>query len=76
MLPNLVAVPILLHATGPLLDLAYTLAVQVGTSIYDGLFLGLAVQLDGRLVTADRPLFDKSQASPHATRVCWVEDAP
>jgi len=48
--------PIQFHYGGPLLDPAFALASEIGASIYDGLFLALAVQSGGLLVTADRTL--------------------
>jgi predicted nucleic acid-binding protein len=45
-------------------------------SLYDGLFLALAIRLGGQLVTADQKLFKKIKISQHADRARWVEDAP
>ena len=47
-------------------------AVGSSTSLYDGLFLALALQLGGQLVTADHKLFKKIEASRHAEQVRWV----
>jgi predicted nucleic acid-binding protein len=68
--------PIQFHASRPLIDPSFALAQLVGSSLYDGLFLALAAQLGGQLVTADEKLFEKVQASPHAALVRWVEVAP
>lgn len=62
--------------SGPLVDLAFALAAQVGTSLYDGLFLAPALRIKGRLVTADRKLHDKLAASPYAPLARWVEQEP
>jgi hypothetical protein len=64
------------HRSPPLNALAFVLAEEVGSSHHDGLFLALAVQLDGRVVTADRPSYGKMIASRHAGRARWVEQAP
>lgn len=68
--------PIQYHPSLSLLEPAFALAEQIGASIYDGLFLALAIQLDGRIVTADRKFYDKIVASPHAARAFWVADPP
>jgi predicted nucleic acid-binding protein len=68
--------PVQLHAAVPLIQPAFALAAEVGASLYDGLFLALAVQLGGQVVTADEKLLKKVQAGPHAAHVRWVEVAP
>ncbi len=59
-----------------MIDHAFVLAVEIGASLYDALFLALALRLDGELVTADDKLFRKIQASPYAAHGRWVEIAP
>jgi predicted nucleic acid-binding protein len=68
--------PVQYHRSPPLNALAFVLAAEVGSSHYDGLFLALAVRLDGRVVTADRPFYDKMIASRYAGRARWVGQAP
>lgn len=68
------AAPIQYHESLTLLEPAFVLAEQIGASVYDGLFLALAIRLDARVVTADRKFFDKMAASPHAARARWVAD--
>ncbi len=68
--------PIQFHESLPLIDPAFALAEAIGASLYDGLFLALALRLDGELVTADETLFKKIQASPYAAHARWVEIAP
>lgn len=68
--------PIQYHESGPLLELALDLAYQIGASSYDGLFLALAIILDGRVVTADAKFRDKVIASPHSPRIRWYLDSP
>jgi len=70
------AAPVQYHRSPPLNALAFVLAEEVGSSHDDGLFVALAVQLDGQVVTADRPFYDKMMASRHAGRARWVEQAP
>jgi predicted nucleic acid-binding protein len=75
-LAALKTVPVQFHVSGPLIDLAFAVAAEVGSSLYDGLFLALAIRIGGQLVTADEKLFKKVQASPQAPHVRWVESAP
>ena len=60
--------PIQFHESRPLIDPAFALAEEIGASLYDGLFLALALRLGGQLVTADQKLFQKIRASRHADR--------
>jgi predicted nucleic acid-binding protein len=68
--------PIRYHVCGPLLGPALALALEIGASVYDGLFLALAIRQDGRVVTADGRFRDKILASQHASRVRWFMDTP
>jgi predicted nucleic acid-binding protein len=68
--------PIQFHESRPLIDPAFALAREIGASLYDGLFLALTLRLGGQLVTADKKLFTKIQASRHVDRARWVEEAP
>ena len=68
--------PIQFHESRMMIDPSFALAEQVGASLYDGLFLALALRLGGQLVTADAKLFKKIQASKYATSVRWVADVP
>jgi len=62
------------HPFATLRDSAFTTAIQSGISIYDGLYLALAAALDGRMVTADRRLYQSLAQSPLARNLLWVED--
>jgi predicted nucleic acid-binding protein len=66
--------PILIHPDRALLDSAYALAGQTGCGLYDALYLALAVNLDGQLVTADRRLYNGLASGPYSQYVLWVED--
>lgn len=70
------ASPIQFHPSTPLNAPALVLALDVGCSHYDGLFLALAIRLGGQVVTADRPFHDKIKASSHAAHARWIEVAP
>jgi predicted nucleic acid-binding protein len=68
--------PVQLHASLPLIDPAFAMAAEIGSSLYDGLFLALAVRLGGQLVTADEKLYQKIQVSPYAAHARRVDVAP
>ncbi|MCX5671625.1 MAG: type II toxin-antitoxin system VapC family toxin [Planctomycetota bacterium] len=67
-------VPIQTHPSGSLLDSAYELAVRTNCSIYDCLYVALAMRIEGRMVTADRRLYDALAPGPFAKYLAWVED--
>lgn len=68
--------PIQFHESRMMIDPSFALADQVGSSLYDGLFLALTLRLGGQLVTADEKLFKKLRASQYAASVRWVADPP
>jgi predicted nucleic acid-binding protein len=60
----------------PLLAAAFDIADQTQRTVYDCLYLALAVSLAGRMVTADQRFFNALATTPWATYLCWVEDVP
>jgi predicted nucleic acid-binding protein len=66
--------PLEVHASAPLWEAALEIAVHTGRSVYDSLYVALAVQMDSRLVTADEKLFNALKDGPLGARVLWVED--
>ena len=73
-LGQLAGAPLMIHPSLPLEPAAFALAIQIGSSFYDGLFLSLAIQLGGRLVTADYKLYKKARTSPFAPWILWIAD--
>ncbi|NIA20983.1 MAG: PIN domain-containing protein [Anaerolineaceae bacterium] len=67
--------PVQRHNFLPLLDPAYAMANRTGCSLYDCLYVALAVLLDGQMVTADRRLYDGLARSEFSEYVVWIEDA-
>lgn len=67
-------VPLEICASLPILPAALELAIGVGRSVYDSLYLALAVAEDCRVVTADAKLYASIAASAVASHVHWVED--
>lgn len=75
-LGSLPALPLTRHPEQDLLHLAFDLSTRTQRTVYDCLYLALAVQLDDRMVTADRRLFNSLAGSQWANYICWVEDLP
>ena len=62
---HLVAVaPLAVHPSAPLLEAALDIAMQTGRTVYDSLYVALAVQMDCRLVTADEKLYHALKGGP------------
>ena len=72
----LLAAPLHVHATAPLLDGALDIALRADRTVYDALYVALAVALDIPLVTADRRLFHALERSTFRRHVRWVQDVP
>ena len=66
--------PIQHHQLISFLDSTFAIANRTGQSIYDCLYVALAVLIDGRMVTADRKLYDALKNSPFKKHVVWVRD--
>ena len=56
-----------------LLEPAWQLAVQRRITVYDALYLALAVSRECKLVTADRSFHDAVKEGPLAASIVWVE---
>lgn len=71
---HLVAVaPLAVHPSAPLLEAALEIAVRTGRTVYDSLYVALAVQLNCRLVTADEKLHSALKDGPLGARILWVK---
>ena len=66
--------PIHYYAFASLQEFAYEIANRTGRSLYDCLYVALAVVLDARMVTADRRLYNALAEGAFAQNVTWVED--
>ena len=66
-------VPVSYYPFGLVLEAGYALATRTRRSLYDCLYLALAVALDGQLVTADRPFYEEVRRRLPDLSVCWVE---
>lgn len=65
--------PLQTFSVKTLLDSAWELATRLRHSVYDSLYLALAISRNGRLVTADLQLFNALKGGPFATALTWVE---
>jgi predicted nucleic acid-binding protein len=70
------ALPLTRHPEPPLLTAAFDLADRTQRTVYDCLYLALAVRLGGRMVTADQRLCNSLAGTPWAANICWVGDQP
>jgi predicted nucleic acid-binding protein len=74
---HLVAIaPLVVHPSSPLLESALEIAMRTGRTVYDSMYVALAVQRESRLVTADGKLYNALKDGPLGDRILWVEDDP
>jgi predicted nucleic acid-binding protein len=73
-LRTLLAASLQVHPTTPPLGSAFDIAVASGRTVYDSLYLALALSLGCKLVTADQKLYNALQGGPLAGTVHWVAD--
>ena len=75
-LAQLPSLPLTRRPEAPLLVSAFDLADRTQRTVYDCVYLALAVQLAGRMVTADQRLYNSLAGTPWAPYICWVQDLP
>jgi predicted nucleic acid-binding protein len=75
-LAKVIALPLIRHPEAPLLPAAFDLADRLQRTVYDSLYLALAIQLGAKMVTADLRLYNALQGTPEAAHICWIEDVP
>lgn len=68
--------PIHRHLDDALVLAAFDLAHLTKQSLYDSLYLTLAVKLEMPFLTADRKFYQALQHSQYRDRLCWIEDLP
>jgi len=67
------AFPLQYHPADLLEDAVFELALETSRSVYDCLYLALAVLIEAPLITADRRFYNALETSPLSTHLCWVE---
>jgi predicted nucleic acid-binding protein len=73
---NLAQLPIRVHSSADLRMAAFGLAISTRQSVYDCLYLALAVFLDAKMVTADRKAYEGIALSHWASHILWFEHVP
>jgi predicted nucleic acid-binding protein len=66
--------PVEYHGFTPFLDRAYEVAYLTGQSIYDSLYVALALLLDAQVITADRRLYEGLKNGLFRKHIVWIED--
>ncbi len=67
--------PLQIYRTKGLLDAAWSLAIEYKVSVYDSLYLALAIGHGCSLVTADRKFYESMRKEAIGKKLIWVEDA-
>lgn len=73
-LEALLQMPIQLLPSAPLIPAALEIAVRTQRTIYDSLYLSLALREKAPLVTADTRLFNALKPTPLAAHLLWTAD--
>ena len=66
--------PIRRHADETLVLAAFDLAQHTRTTLYDNLYLALAVELDIAFLTADRKFYQALETTPYRQRIFRIEE--
>lgn len=66
--------PLRRHADETLVLAAFDLAQSTKQSLYDSLYLALAMELNLPFLTADRKFYNGLQHSEYHSRLLWIED--
>lgn len=74
LLQEILHLPVVLRPSQDYLEAAYEIAVQFDRTMYDGLYVALAVTQNCRLVTADKRLSRALENTRLAGNLCWIED--
>ena len=75
-LNQLPLLPLMRHDDATVLKKSLTLANQTRRTVYDCLYLALAIDLNGRMLTADERFVNSLQGTPWQAYVVWVGEAP
>ncbi|MBW4494682.1 MAG: type II toxin-antitoxin system VapC family toxin [Oscillatoria princeps RMCB-10] len=75
-LAALMALPLQIHPSFPLMPQALDIAARTEQAVYDCVYLALAVTNGCQMVTADLRFFNALQGDPLAAHLLWVENLP
>jgi predicted nucleic acid-binding protein len=68
------ALPFQIHPHHPLIETALVIAAQTQRTVYDSLYLALAIREGTVMITADERFYNALQDSPMANYVLWIEE--
>ncbi len=71
-----VSLPFQIYPSRPLMPLALEIACRTQRSVYDSLYLAVAVLRQCPMVTADRRLHDALKSGPFSANLLWVGNVP
>jgi predicted nucleic acid-binding protein len=74
LLADVLALPLHVTPCGDLIEAALELALRTGRSVYDCLYLALAVKTKTVLFSADKRLVNALAGTPLAKHVTWIGD--
>jgi predicted nucleic acid-binding protein len=60
------------HASAPMLEAAVEIALKTGRSVYDSMYITLAVRLNCPFVTADEKLCNSLKQGPLRQHIRWI----
>lgn len=70
----LMEVPLHVRLSAPLIVSALDIANRSQRTVYDSLYLSLALREKAKLVTADLRLFNAIESTPLAAHLAWIEN--
>jgi predicted nucleic acid-binding protein len=76
LLSRFLALPLTRHADNSLITAAFDLADRTARTVYDCVYLALAAQLGGQMVTADERLVNSLAKTPWAGLATHLRDVP
>ena len=68
--------PVQYYPFSDLMDPAYRIAIKTNRSLYDCLYIALAILHKNQMVTADRKLYESMAAGPFGIHLQWIGDFP
>jgi len=73
---RLLLMPLEVHPTDFVLEMAFGIALDTGRTVYDSIYLATARAMNCELVTADLRLYNAAQGTSLATSLIWIADVP
>jgi len=71
---SILALPVVIHPAADLVPDALELAMQLDRTVYDCLYLALAVKTKSVMITGDKRLVSALAGGPLAKHVVWIGD--